>query len=235
VKIDVQGVQSLEIKLEIGEVTGNTVTVNAEAISINADTPVRQSNVSERQVRELPLLVGGEDEGRSPLSFIFLDSNVVRRHEAAHKQFEFRVSGGQASGTEILIDGAAVRRQQNGTFVQRNAPVRTLSRMYDFDQQFSRLNSAILGRRRQSYFASGGNDFHGEGIIIDETKNLTQRHIDKCVPEDWRRATATIETITAFNVAVRFTFRFGEGTPGRLVSRLKTARFSFSITKAIVS
>ena len=51
VKVDVQGVQSLPIKLQLGEVTGNVVTVTADTVTINADTPVRQTTVTERQVR----------------------------------------------------------------------------------------------------------------------------------------------------------------------------------------
>lgn len=34
IKVDVQGVQSLTVKLEIGEISGNVVNVNAEAVSI---------------------------------------------------------------------------------------------------------------------------------------------------------------------------------------------------------
>ncbi len=63
-----QGIQSIVVQLQLGEVTGNVVTVNAEGVTINADTPVRQTTVNERQVRELPLVTGGESEGRSPLS-----------------------------------------------------------------------------------------------------------------------------------------------------------------------
>ena len=124
IKVDVQGTQSVAVKLELGEVTGNVVNVDAEGVTINTDTPVRQSNIDERQVRELPLLTGGESDGRSPLAFIFLDSNVNGANDSsgATNSSKFRVSGGQASGTEILIDGASVRRTQNGTFFSETAP-----------------------------------------------------------------------------------------------------------------
>ena len=74
-KVAVQVTHTLDIKLQVGEIT-NEVTVDAVAESLQADTPVRQTNVTEEQVKELPLSVSAETGGRSPLAFIFLDSNV---------------------------------------------------------------------------------------------------------------------------------------------------------------
>src|SRR5205085_1587936 len=70
VQVAVQSTHSLDVKLEIGAV-GDTVTVTSESTPvIQTDTPVRQSNITERQVRELPLEVGAETAGRTPLAFI---------------------------------------------------------------------------------------------------------------------------------------------------------------------
>ena len=102
IKVDVQGVQSLAVKLDVGEVSGNVVNVDAEAVTINSDSPVRQTTVTEQQVRELPLLTNAEAGGRSPLSFIFLDSNVGAADQSGtNSASKFRVSGGQANGSTI--------------------------------------------------------------------------------------------------------------------------------------
>src|SRR3982750_895733 len=72
VSVAVQTTHSVNIQLQLGVAT-NEVTVQAQGETLNADTPVRQTNISERQVRELPLLVTSEAGGRTPLAFIFLD------------------------------------------------------------------------------------------------------------------------------------------------------------------
>src|SRR5689334_3283174 len=77
IKVAVQVIRTVDVKLEVGEMV-NTVTVSSDATPVlQTENPAQQLNVSERQVRELPLLVAAESGGRSPLSFIFLDSSVV--------------------------------------------------------------------------------------------------------------------------------------------------------------
>jgi hypothetical protein len=75
----------------------DVVTVTAEQqAAIQTDTAVRQTNVNERQVKELPLQVSAEFSGRTPLSFIFLDSNVTALARApGTNASNFRVNGGQ--------------------------------------------------------------------------------------------------------------------------------------------
>lgn len=164
IKVIVQGIQSVPVKLEVGDVTGAVVNVEAEAEAINTDTPVRQTNINERQVRELPLLTGGEAEGRSPLSFIFLDSNVSSAaSDGSNNTSRFRVSGGQASGTEILVDGASVRRTQNGTFFSETAPSPNAFKEFtistsSYSAEFGNSSGGIINFSLQS----GGNNFHGE-------------------------------------------------------------------------
>src|ERR1044071_5184931 len=62
-RVGVQITRSVEIKLEVGGV-GDVVNVTADAAPvIQTDTPVSQLNVTERQVRELPLLVSAASGG----------------------------------------------------------------------------------------------------------------------------------------------------------------------------
>ena len=166
VKVDVQGIQSLQIKLEIGAVTNNVVTVNAEAVTINSDSPVRQTTITERQVRELPLQVTSESGGRTPLAFIFLDSNVGATDQGGNQtnSSKFKVSGGQGSGTEILIDGASTRRTQNGTFFTEVAPGPNAYQEFtvstnSYSAEFGNSSGGIVNFTLKS----GTNQFHGEG------------------------------------------------------------------------
>jgi hypothetical protein len=162
-KVAVQVTHTLDIKLQVGAVT-NEVTINAEAEALQADTPVRQTNVTERQVKELPLLTGNETSGRSPLSFIFLDSNVgAGQTNGQTNSSRFRVSGGQAGGTEILVDGASVRRTQNGTFFSEVGPSPNAFQEFTiststFSAEYGNSSGGIVNFNLKS----GTNEFHGE-------------------------------------------------------------------------
>ncbi|MBV9086306.1 MAG: carboxypeptidase regulatory-like domain-containing protein, partial [Acidobacteriaceae bacterium] len=76
VVVPVQVTRRADFQLVVGAAT-ETTTVTAEAPVIQTESAVQQTTVTERQVRELPLQVSAEFGGRTPLSFIFLDSNVV--------------------------------------------------------------------------------------------------------------------------------------------------------------
>ena len=147
VKIAVQITRTADIVLEAGDIA-ETVTISADAAVLNRDNNVQQLNVSERQVRELPLVVAAESGGRSPLSFIFLDSSITPASNATGSQgtnaTNFRINGGQGLGADILIDGAQTRRGENGTFFSEVAPgpnafqeftvsIQLLSRVRQFD------------------------------------------------------------------------------------------------------
>ncbi len=234
IKVDVQGTQSLAVKLEIGEVSGNVVTVNAEAVSINSDTPVRQTNINERQVRELPLLTGGEADGRTPLSFIFLDSNVSSAAtDGSNNTSKFRVSGGQASGTEILIDGAATRRTQNGTFFSETTPSPNAFKEFtistnSYSAEFGNSSGGVISFSLQS----GSNEFHGEGYdyLRNEKFNsagigdiyvCAQQNRTECRNRDNRNN-------YGFNVGGPiYVPNFGEGTSGGFLRSLKDRAFFF--------
>ncbi|MDQ4120271.1 MAG: TonB-dependent receptor [Acidobacteriota bacterium] len=173
-KVAVQVTHTLDIQLQIGAAT-TEVTVNAEAEAINAETPVRQTNVTERQVKELPLQVGSEAGGRTPLSFIFLDSNVgAAETSGGTNASRFRVSGGQGSGTEILIDGASMRRTQNGTFFTEVAPGPNAFQEFTiststYSAEFGSSSGGIVNFTLKS----GTNEFHGEvyDLIRNEALN----------------------------------------------------------------
>lgn len=175
-KVAVQVTHSLNIELQVGAVT-NEVTVTADAQALQADTVVIQTNVNERQVKELPLQVSSESGGRTPLAFIFLDSNVNSTESGSTSgsvggtnASRFRVSGGQALGTEILIDGASTRRAQNGTFFSEVSPGPNAFQEFTlststFSAEFGNSSGGIVN----FILKSGTNDFHGE--VYDLVRN----------------------------------------------------------------
>ncbi|HEX8139111.1 MAG TPA: TonB-dependent receptor [Pyrinomonadaceae bacterium] len=168
VQVGVQVTRTVDVKLEIGVVT-DVVTVSSDSAPvIQTDSPVRQTNVTERQVRELPLQVSVESAGRTPLSFIFLDSNVsssgrIGGQEGGTSANRFRVSGGQALGTDILVDGGSTRRAQSGTFFTEVAPGPNAFQEFTlststYSAEFGNSSGGIVNFT----IKSGTNDFHGE-------------------------------------------------------------------------
>ena len=174
-KVAVQVTHSLDFKLEVGTVSEVVNVTGDSAVAVQTDTPVRQSNVTERQIKELPLVVGSEFAGRTPLSFIFLDSNVATGASSNQNTntTNFRVSGGQALGTEILIDGAATRRTQNGTFFSEVAPGPNAFQEFTlststYSAEFGNSSGGIVNFTLKS----GGNEFHGEAYDLLQNEKL---------------------------------------------------------------
>ena len=183
VKVGVAMTRTVEVQLEVGGV-GDVVTVSADvAPVIQTDTPVQQLNVTEKQVRELPLLVAAESGGRSPLSFIFLDSSVVSNDRTGTgatsgstgtNATNFRINGGQGLGADILIDGAQTRRGENGTFFSEVAPGPNAFQEFTlssstYSAEFGNSSGGVVNFT----IKTGGNQFHGEAYLfhINEALN----------------------------------------------------------------
>ena len=176
IQVGVQMTRTVEVPLEIGAV-GDVVNVTAEATAvIQTDTPATQLNVSERQVRELPLLVAAESGGRSPLSFIFLDSSVASAEgtgtggtsgSTGTNATNFRINGGQGLGADILIDGAQTRRGENGSFFSEVAPGPNAFQEFtvstsSYSAEFGNSTGGVINFT----IKTGSNDFHGEAYLF---------------------------------------------------------------------
>ncbi len=169
IRIGVQVARTADMQLEVGAV-GEVVTVSAETTVLQADNSVQQRNVTERQVRELPLLVAAESGGRSPLGFIFLDSSVTPTGAggvSGTSTNNFRVNGGQGRGTDILIDGVTTRRGENGTFFTEVAPGPNAFQEFTITTaQYTAENGQSSGGVINFTIKTGTNNFHGEGYLF---------------------------------------------------------------------
>lgn len=176
IQVAVQVTRRADVKLEVGQL-GETVSVSAEASLLQTDSPAQQLNVTERQVRELPLLVAAESGGRTPLAFIFLDSSVTPGEDAAGSTgtnaTRFRVGGGQALGTDILIDGAGTRRAENGTYFSEVAPGPNAFQEFtittnNYSAEYGKSSGGIVNFT----IKTGSNDFHGEAYLFHRNEAL---------------------------------------------------------------
>jgi hypothetical protein len=253
VKVAVSITRTVDVTLEVGEV-GDTVTVSAESVPVlQTEAPVQQLNVSERQVRELPLLVAAESGGRSPLSFIFLDSSVVSNDtpggtgttsgSTGTNATNFRVNGGQGLGADILIDGAQTRRGENGTFFSEVAPGPNAFQEFtvstsSYSAEFGNSTGGVINFT----IKTGSNDFHGEAYLfhinnalnanIDRNRILNQNN-PNCVLREVGCLERPLDRQFDFGFSVSGPVtlpHFGEGGPKFHRARDKT--FSSSTTAA---
>lgn len=173
-QLQVQVTRRADFTLTVGT-AGETTTVTTEAPMIQTESAVQQTSVSEKQVRELPLQVSAEFGGRTPLSFIFLDSSITATNGAGTPDrgtdaSNFRVNGGQAQGTSILIDGAGTQRAQNGTFFSEVAPGPDAYQEFtvstsSYSAEFGSSSGGVVNFTLKT----GGNGYHGE--VYDLLRN----------------------------------------------------------------
>ena len=255
VQVGVQIIRNGDVTLEIG--VGASVVVTDEPSVINTESPVQQRNVTEREVRELPLLVGAESGGRSPLSFIFLDSSVVSAgsdntagqtgggaSSLGVNATNFRINGSQGLGQEILIDGATTRRGENGTFFSEVAPGPNVFQEFtlntsNYSAEFGNSSGGVISFK----IKEGGNDFHGEAYFFHRNESLNanntrNRLLNSTLPES-QQLQRPLDRQRDYGFSVSgpvFLPRFGEGTPYWYNGRNKTFFFfnysAYSISRS---
>ncbi|HEY8562475.1 MAG TPA: TonB-dependent receptor [Pyrinomonadaceae bacterium] len=256
VQVGVQVIRNGDVTLEIG--VGASVVVTDEPSVINTESPVQQRNVTEREVRELPLLVGAESGGRSPLSFIFLDSSVVGAgadntagtanstgiNSGGLNATNFRINGSQGLGQEILIDGATTRRGENGTFFSEVAPGPNVFQEFtlntsNYSAEFGNSTGGVISFK----IKEGGNDFHGEAYFFHRNESLNanntrNRILNSTLPEN-QQIPRPLDRQRDYGFSVSgpvFLPRFGEGTPYWYNGRNRTFFFfnysAYSISRS---
>ena len=130
VQVAVQVTRRTDVTLEIGNV-GESVTVSSDLPTLQTESPVQQTNVTEKQIRELPLQIGSESGGRSPLAFIFLDSSVAAGGNVNDQNAAARGSGTNVSPACTLLRKSGIRNRNEPAF-QRSSRVSRLSETQSF-------------------------------------------------------------------------------------------------------
>jgi hypothetical protein len=167
VLIQVNSVSALDITLEVGNKT-ETITVSADAPTLQTESSDIGTVVTTKQIQDLPLSLQGSSQSflRSPETFVFLTPGTVgpgtNSDSPAGGVFESKLGGGQNFATEVILDGISTQRTDSGSAFDQTAPsVEALS-------EFKVLTSTIpaeFGRTSggvESFaIKSGANSFHG--------------------------------------------------------------------------
>ena len=167
VEIQISTVASLNVTLQPGNVK-ESVTVSADAPTIQTDSSDVGTVVEDKQIHDLPLSLNstGQSFVRSPETFIFLTPGTIGQgttgDHASAGIYETKISGGQNFGSEILLDGASVQRSDSGTAFDQTAP--SVEALTEFKVTTS-TPSAQFGHTSggvESFTTkSGSNRYHG--------------------------------------------------------------------------
>ncbi len=175
VVVQVSSTTSLDIHLQAGG-ANETVSVVADAPTIQTDSSDVGTVVTQKQTLDLPLALGSTVQAmRSPEAFAFLAPGVVGPGSDSGNggTFESKISGGQNYGTEVLLDGAATTRSENGSSFDETAP--SVEALGEFKLLTSTL-PAQYGRTTggiESFSTKGGtNTFHGTAYELFRNEDL---------------------------------------------------------------
>ena len=152
---------AVNISLEVGQVT-ESVNVTAEAPLLETTKADRGGVIDTQRIHELPI------NGRNPFLLGAMIAGV-NFHGAAIWQRPFdngaiadwTINGGQARGTEFLMDGAPNNAQMGGNNIAYVPPVDSVAEFKiqtnSYDSQYGHTNGGIVNVSTKS----GTNELHG--------------------------------------------------------------------------
>jgi hypothetical protein len=173
VEVQINSTSSLDITLQPGDVQ-DTVTVLADAPSIETNTSEMGTVVGSREILELPLSLSatGQSFLRSPETFVFLAPGTQgpgtnQNGSTSSGIFESKLSGGQNFGTEVLLDGVSTTRSDSGSAFDQTAPsVEVLSEFKVLTSTFSAEYGRTSGGIESFATKSGTKDYHGTAFDL---------------------------------------------------------------------
>ena len=176
VVIQINTVTSLDVTLQPGDVK-ETLTVVADAPTIQTETSDIGTVVSTRQIMDLPLAIDstGQSHLRSPETFVFLTPGTAGpgTNDDAHGIFQAKLAGGQNFGNEVLLDGASTARMDSGSSFDQTAP--SVEALDEFKVTTSTV-PAEFGRTSggvESFSTkSSTNAYHGTAFEIFRNEDL---------------------------------------------------------------
>jgi outer membrane receptor protein involved in Fe transport len=182
VLVTVGAVITADAKLELG-VLAETVSVAAGTKLLNVTNAEIATTVNQEQVRELPTLT------RNPYDLVALAGNVAQRPpdtpSTATRGTGFSLNGLRASGTNILLDGAA-NNNEFDTTVGQAVPLDSVQEFSVVSNNFSAQYGRATGGIVNVVTKSGSNNFNGtayEFFRSDALANNTPDNVANGLPK----------------------------------------------------
>jgi hypothetical protein len=158
VTVTASGVFRVAAVLQVGA-TQEVVNVVADVISLQTETAKVQSQVANKLVEQLPLVVGGGIRSPFDLAIITPETKASRDTDTG-----FVVGGGQASSWGMTLDGVTVTtgRALQTTWAAWNSPSLDAITEFTVDSGgFKAEHAHAAGGVMTFVSKSGTNDFHG--------------------------------------------------------------------------
>jgi outer membrane receptor protein involved in Fe transport len=163
VRLQVNEVARVDMALEVGTAT-ETVSVAAQAVSVDTSSPTLQTVVDQKRIEELPL------NGRNATQLMRLVAGVVSDPRADVTSgttypgvTPVSVNGSRANSTNYVLDGA----QNNDHYTNAPNPMPNPDALQEFSVQTNNF-SAEFGRQSggvvNAITKSGTNDLHGSAF-----------------------------------------------------------------------
>ena len=174
VLVQIGTVASISVSLQPGAAS-EQVTVTSEGPALETESSDVGGVISEKQIVDLPLALGGVGALRANEAFIFLQPATTGPGTANSNNgiFLSKIAGGQNYGNEVLIDGVSQQRSENGSSYDEEAP--SVEALAEFKVTTS-LPEAEFGRTtggvEDFVTKSGANDYHGTGYELYRDTSL---------------------------------------------------------------
>ncbi len=178
VQVTINSTTALNIVLKTGVVT-DVVNVDASGLRLESESSDISGTVSNKQIEDLPIaLAQGVGGLRSPETFVFLLPGTTgpgsgTSGNSQNGVFFSRLSGGQAYGAEVLLDGASIQRSENGSSFDETSP--SIEALQEFkvttstpQAEFGRTTAGIESFSTKS----GTNTFHGNAFFLFKNRAL---------------------------------------------------------------
>ena len=176
--VQINTISTLDFAMELGDVK-DTVTVIADAPSLQASDAEIGTVVDKKQIEELPLSLAASGQSflRSASAFAFLTPGTAgpgtNSDNSPNGTFESKITGGQNFGSEVLIDGASIYNQASGAALDQSSP--GVEALDEFKVATSTL-PAEFGRTSggvESFTTrSGKNTYHGTAFDLFRNEDL---------------------------------------------------------------
>jgi len=164
--VEVASTSTVIAALKIGSESA-TVTVNSDASHLETDSSAVGFTLSPDLIESLPLQFSGEI--RNPLDFAALApgfAGTMTNNPSSPPSGNFKLSGGQQGGEDILLDGATTELASANMQVTYNFSVEAVSEFKvitnTFDAQFGSASGGVVNLVSKS----GANSFHGSAYDL---------------------------------------------------------------------
>ena len=173
VVVQINTTSSLDITLQPGNIK-ETLTVMADAPTLQTQNAEVGTVVSNRQIQDLPLSLSSTSQSflRSPETFVFLTPGTQgpgtnQGGGTSSGIFQSKLTGGQNFATEVLLDGVSTTRADSGSAFDQTAPsVEALTEFKVLTSTFSSAFGRTSGGVESFSTKAGGNEYHGTAFDI---------------------------------------------------------------------